>query len=112
MKLVAYRPGNLGPIMVVDGDIIEFDLSCVEDEVKVFLRVLMLSYLHSLAVVTFSQTLLGVKRKKKQVYARLLARAEEVVFSEFAESAVKPLDPTVYGVFAANDWWVSAWRDV
>lgn len=46
------------------------------------------------------------------MYARLLARAAEVVFSEFAESAIKPFDPTVYDAFAANGWWVSPWRDV
>lgn len=44
-----------------------------------------------------------------QIAARLMARAEEVVFSEYMESAYAEFDPECLDFWEARGWWMTPW---
>lgn len=43
------------------------------------------------------------------VYKKLLARAEEVVFSGFSETAYEPFNTVVYDIWPEKSWWITPW---
>lgn len=45
----------------------------------------------------------------QQVYKKLLARAEEVVFSGFSETAYEPFNTVVYDIWPEKSWWITPW---
>lgn len=44
-----------------------------------------------------------------QIAQRLRQRAEEIVYADYAESKLLPVNEQSYGVFKKHDWWMLPW---